>query len=112
MAKPIEINDLLIYLADAYPGQARGSKSLLTEDVLRVYEEMLADLPTDVLWLAAYRYMRGGNEYFPSVSQLCRQASSSLYMASFAECTWLRRQAEKYNFEITTVTLTDELFEH
>ena len=112
MAEPIGVNDLLTYLADAYPSQTRGAKSFLTEDVLRVYEEMLADLPADVLWLMAYRHMREGNEFFPSVPQLCRQASSNLYMASFSECAWLRRQAEKYNFEITTVALTDELFEH
>lgn len=111
MAEPIQVNDCLTYLADAYPSQTRG-KGFLTEDVLRVYEEMLAEFPPDVLWLIAYRHMRDGNEFFPSVSQLCRQASGGLYMASFSECAWLRRQAEKYNFEITTVALTDELFEH
>ena len=110
MATPIEINDILVYLSRTYPSQTRGDRTFLTEEVIQVYEEMLADMPADTLWLLAFRHVREGNEFFPSVAQLCRQ-TSGLMMASFAECIWLRRQAEKYEFELSAVVLSDEIFE-
>ncbi len=96
MAKSAEIGAILYKLVAAFPGFE------LKADTIKVYAEMLEDLPADLLLAAAKQHM-AESRFFPSISELrskCRDLSElqsgveTVTEAWLWVCKWIDRSGE------------------
>ncbi|MCI0729658.1 MAG: hypothetical protein L0332_23500 [Chloroflexi bacterium] len=108
MATALEVNDALAYLQAAYPNKE------LPAATLRVYEEMLANVDAQAIWMAIWDYLREGNDWRPSPSRLVAMALGrrACQFLGRDEAMWLASKAQEFGFQLSATMQTGDCTIH